>query len=128
MVDQTHVEGDPAQAPPTRPRSGGAHARPEPAVAERPPQPASGHRSFWLELPVLLVVAFLIAFLVKTFLVQAFFIPSGSMEQALQVVIDVLKMHILMLMVLNILTETALIETSVRPTKDSFTIHFPIKP
>jgi signal peptidase I len=35
------------------------------------------------ELPVLLLVAFLLALLVKTFLVQAFFIPSGSMEQTL---------------------------------------------
>jgi signal peptidase I len=35
------------------------------------------------ELPVLLVIAFLLALLVKTFLVQAFFIPSGSMETTL---------------------------------------------
>ncbi len=35
------------------------------------------------ELPVLLVIAFLLALVVKTFLVQAFFIPSGSMEQTL---------------------------------------------
>ena len=35
------------------------------------------------ELPVLLLVAFLLALLVKTFFVQAFFIPSGSMEQTL---------------------------------------------
>jgi signal peptidase I len=32
---------------------------------------------------VLLVIAFVLALLVKTFLVQAFFIPSGSMEQTL---------------------------------------------
>jgi signal peptidase I len=35
------------------------------------------------ELPVLLLVAFVLALVVKTFLVQAFFIPSGSMEQTL---------------------------------------------
>ncbi|MDT0277208.1 signal peptidase I [Blastococcus goldschmidtiae] len=35
------------------------------------------------ELPVLLVVAFVLALVVKTFFVQAFFIPSGSMEQTL---------------------------------------------
>lgn len=35
------------------------------------------------ELPVLLVVAFVLALLIKTFLVQAFFIPSGSMETTL---------------------------------------------
>jgi signal peptidase I len=35
------------------------------------------------ELPVLLVVAFVLALVIKTFLVQAFFIPSGSMEPTL---------------------------------------------
>lgn len=35
------------------------------------------------ELPVLLVVAFLLALLIKTFILQAFFIPSGSMEPTL---------------------------------------------
>lgn len=35
------------------------------------------------ELPVLLLIAFVLALLVKTFLVQAFFIPSGSMERTL---------------------------------------------
>ncbi len=39
----------------------------------------------WLEFPLLIVGAFLVAFLVKTFLVQAFYIPSGSMEPTLQV-------------------------------------------
>ena len=36
------------------------------------------------ELPVLFVVALVIAFLVKTFLAQAFYIPSGSMLPQLQ--------------------------------------------
>src|SRR3954454_12085129 len=35
------------------------------------------------ELPILLLIAFVLALLVKTFFVQAFFIPSGSMEQTL---------------------------------------------
>ena len=39
----------------------------------------------WLEFPLLIIGAFLVAFLVKTFLVQAFYIPSGSMEDTLQV-------------------------------------------
>ncbi|MGC9666335.1 signal peptidase I [Planosporangium sp. 12N6] len=39
----------------------------------------------WQELPLLLIVAFCLAVLVRTFLVQAFFIPSGSMEERLQV-------------------------------------------
>ncbi len=40
-------------------------------------------RSLWRELPVLLLVALVIALLVKTFVVQAFFIPSSSMEDTL---------------------------------------------
>jgi signal peptidase I len=39
----------------------------------------------WQELPLLLVVAFCLAVLIRTFLLQAFFIPSGSMEQTLLV-------------------------------------------
>src|SRR6478672_2961207 len=39
----------------------------------------------WQELPLLLVVAFCLALLIRTFLLQAFFIPSGSMEDTLLV-------------------------------------------
>jgi signal peptidase I len=42
-----------------------------------------GRGKGWYELPVLVVVALVLAVLVKTFLVQAFFIPSGSMEKTL---------------------------------------------
>ena len=42
-------------------------------------------RSFWRELPILIIVALVVAVLIKTFLVQAFYIPSGSMEETLQV-------------------------------------------
>src|SRR5215207_9114149 len=39
----------------------------------------------WQELPLLLVVAFCLAVLIRTFLLQAFFIPSSSMETTLLV-------------------------------------------
>ena len=39
----------------------------------------------WQELPLLLVVAFCLAVLIRTFLVQAFYIPSKSMEKTLLV-------------------------------------------
>jgi signal peptidase I len=42
------------------------------------------HGSIWTELPVLIIVAVLLAVLLKTFLIQAFFIPSGSMENTLR--------------------------------------------
>ncbi|MEU3455063.1 signal peptidase I [Micromonospora sp. NPDC006766] len=41
------------------------------------------HLPLWQELPLLLVVAFCLAVLIRTFLLQAFFIPSGSMEDTL---------------------------------------------
>jgi signal peptidase I len=43
-----------------------------------------GKRSFWRELPILVVVAVLLSLLIKTFLAQAFYIPSASMENTLQ--------------------------------------------
>lgn len=56
------------------------HAEPqEPAHAGR------RKRSGWRELPVLAVVAVVLALLLKSLVVQAFSIPSGSMEQTLEV-------------------------------------------
>ncbi|MCX5011461.1 signal peptidase I [Streptomyces sp. NBC_00555] len=45
---------------------------------------ARPHRSFWKELPLLVGIALLLALLIKTFLVQAFSIPSDSMQNTLQ--------------------------------------------
>jgi signal peptidase I len=42
------------------------------------------HGSFWRELPFLILIALVLALLIKTFLVQAFYIPSASMENTLQ--------------------------------------------
>jgi signal peptidase I len=42
-------------------------------------------RPFWRELPVLIVVAFVVALLIKSFVLQAFYIPSASMEPTLMV-------------------------------------------
>lgn len=44
---------------------------------------AAAKRAFWKELPILIVVALVVAVLIKTFLVQAFFIPSASMRDTL---------------------------------------------
>jgi signal peptidase I len=51
--------------------------------SEEPPK--KKRLRFLKELPVLVVVAFLLALLIKTFLVQAFYIPSESMSPTLQV-------------------------------------------
>ncbi|MDS1270626.1 signal peptidase I [Lipingzhangella sp. LS1_29] len=41
--------------------------------------------SFWKELPVLVAIALVLAFVIKTWVVQPFYIPSQSMEDTLQV-------------------------------------------
>ena len=51
--------------------------------AETPAEQTPPGRPWWRELPLLAVVALVLAVLVKMFLVQAFFIPSGSMETTL---------------------------------------------
>ena len=51
-----------------------------PFAVEPPPAPGRALR----ELPVLLVIAGVIAFVVRTFVAQAFYIPSGSMLPQLQ--------------------------------------------
>jgi signal peptidase I len=84
-----------------RPGSGSAAAGPSQAssapssdvsASEAPTGRSGRHRgagrekrkgSLLRELPVLLVIALVLAVLVKTFFVQAFFIPSGSMETTL---------------------------------------------
>ena len=52
----------------------------------KPPEPPErrGVLSFLRELPVLILLAIVLAIVLKTFVVQAFYIPSGSMEPALE--------------------------------------------
>jgi signal peptidase I len=54
-------------------------------MAEPAEKPAAKRRSFWRELPLLVVVALILALLIKAFVVQAYRIPSGSMEDTLRV-------------------------------------------
>jgi len=55
------------------------------APEEEPAEPGKKKKkqSFWRELPILLAIALVLAIIIKTFLVQAFFIPSSSMEKTL---------------------------------------------
>jgi signal peptidase I len=64
--------------------SGGADGpRARVPAGDRPGKHAKGG-SFFRELPFLVVIAFLLALLIKAFLIQAFYIPSGSMQQTLE--------------------------------------------
>ena len=55
------------------------------AAGQRPAKKRSKSRSWWIELPILLVFALVLALIIKTFVVQAFFIPSSSMENTLEI-------------------------------------------
>ena len=68
VVPSAAPTGDTAAAPPADPATR-SDAKPD---------------RFWRELPILLLASLAIAILIKTFLVQAFYIPSISMEPTLE--------------------------------------------
>lgn len=72
--------GDPGDAQAGSPDPGGART----LAAGEGTGSGSGQRPFWKELPLLVAVALVLAFLIKTFLFQAFSIPSLSMQNTLQ--------------------------------------------
>lgn len=70
MVDDAEDAAEPEIG---RHRHGRAHSRRAPKK----------RRSFWKELPILILVAFLLTFLLQQFIVRPYMIPSGSMEKTL---------------------------------------------
>jgi signal peptidase I len=76
---------DEAAGPPADPGTPGA-GQPSPGAPDTPKaQRRRKGRSFWRELPVLIVIALVIALVIKSFVVQAFFIPTSSMENTLDI-------------------------------------------
>jgi signal peptidase I len=75
-----------SQRPFGPPGPAGATKAPEEPAATAPDRRGrlAAVLSFLRELPVLIVLAFALAILLKTLVVQAFFIPSGSMEPVLE--------------------------------------------
>ncbi len=73
--DDSTVRADPPR------KAAGDVGHDSPSAPPRRPR----KRSFVREAPVLLVVALTLSLLLKAFIVQAFYIPSGSMENTLQV-------------------------------------------
>jgi len=70
------------------PSDGGA-ASPDSAGSQAGGRRTAGRprkkRSFWREFPILVAIALLLAVVIKTYAIQAFFIPSGSMENTLEI-------------------------------------------
>jgi signal peptidase I len=62
---------------------GGSVAAAPSARSRSRKRPPRKQRSFWVELPFLVVVAFVLALILRAFIVQAFYIPSESMENTL---------------------------------------------
>ena len=70
---------------PGAPPSGTSGQPGQPSQSGQPAARGRRKRSFWREFPVLVVVALLLAVVIKTYAIQAFFIPSGSMENTLEI-------------------------------------------
>jgi signal peptidase I len=68
-------------------------AGPDPGLEAEPDLAADGEeakggkrrRGFWREIPVLIVLALVLALVIKSLVVQAFYIPSGSMQNTLAI-------------------------------------------
>ncbi len=74
-----------AQPAAGEPSSTGSATDTESPDAAAPAKKRRSARSSWRELPILIVVALAIALVVKSFVVQPFFIPSSSMEDTLMI-------------------------------------------
>jgi signal peptidase I len=86
--DQAEADGAPGPETGTSAGSSGDQGS-EPAAGAAASRPAGRgkrrQRSFWRELPILVAIALLLAVIIKTFAIQAFWIPSGSMENTLEI-------------------------------------------
>ncbi|PXY28328.1 signal peptidase I [Prauserella muralis] len=81
----SYAAGDEPERPEDDPkeRSDAGSPESEPREPRAKRQPKKKQRSFWKELPILIVVALVLAFLIQQFLARVYMIPSGSMEETL---------------------------------------------
>lgn len=93
MDPREDPDGHPETPPPLWPKATTGQPAQEATTHDRAPEASddtkhgsgSGAGAFFRELPILILVAFLLAFLLRTFVLQVFFIPSSSMEPTLQI-------------------------------------------
>jgi signal peptidase I len=89
MAFETRPPVRPVRPPPADDRPFDLKPPVKPPVDDEPddepaPKPKSRRKlPFWIELPVLVVVALLLTFTIQTFVARVYVIPSGSMEQTL---------------------------------------------
>ena len=83
--------------PPEEPNSEGSdpgrsdpdeHAAKVEAWRQKSKKRTKPKRPFWVELPLLILIAFGLTFLIQTFVAKVYYVPSGSMEQTLHGVAD----------------------------------------
>ncbi|MBL1085018.1 signal peptidase I [Streptomyces actinomycinicus] len=82
--DSAMTSGNDAAAGDDGTPADGQRPRAEDTDPDEAGQRPKKQRSFWKELPILIGIALVLALLIKTFLVQAFSIPSDSMQNTLQ--------------------------------------------
>jgi signal peptidase I len=81
VTDERASEPPPVEAPTTVEAPTDVET---PTTPRTDPSETESRRAAWHELPVMLLIALVIAVVIKSFLIQAFFIPSPSMEPLLQ--------------------------------------------
>src|SRR6478752_2537193 len=65
------------------PAADGDHAAKVAAWRVRSAKRTKPKRPFWVELPILILIAFGLTFLIQTFIAKVYYVPSGSMEKTL---------------------------------------------
>ncbi len=83
LEDREAIQPEPQDSPSVTPDGSGT--QPQRARKDEGEERRGGFLGFFKELPGLIVIAFALALLIKTFLIQAFYIPSQSMVPTLKV-------------------------------------------
>src|SRR4051794_16433876 len=81
--DEQARPGTPDREPEGKTGLDDEHAAKVAAWRKRSAKRAKPKRPFWVELPLLILIAFGLTFVIQTFIAKVYYVPSGSMEQTL---------------------------------------------